>query len=156
MLLHNDAGGTATAVEHVKKRFPGEIVALRTALDDPETNFEHPAAQGARSCVAQMQIDHPDLDPQTLVADGIIAVGEFCQALRHHCRLTAHQRRSVSTSSKRRPWSTITRAEADLATKADLRVESVAAGNRLTLVVIGVAAPLFAPLAPLRYLPPPN
>ena len=84
VLLHNDAGGTATAVEHVAKRFPGEIVALRTALDDLEANFEHPAAQGARSYVAQMQIDHPDLDPRTLVADGIIAVGEFCQALRHH------------------------------------------------------------------------
>ena len=95
VLLHNDVGGTATAVELVAKRFPGEIVALGTALNDLEANFEHPAARGARSYVAQMQIDHPDLDPRTLAADAIIAVGEFCQALRHHADSSAHLRRSV-------------------------------------------------------------
>ena len=83
VLLHNDAGGTATAVELVEKRFPGEIFALRSALNDLEANFGHPAAQGARSYVAQMQLDHPDLDPSTLAADAIVAVEEFCQTLRH-------------------------------------------------------------------------
>ena len=84
MLLHNDAGGTATAVELVEKRFPGEIDTLRSALNDLEANFGHPAAQGARSYVAQMQIDHPELDSATLAADAIVAVEEFCRALRRH------------------------------------------------------------------------
>ena len=82
-LLHNDAGGTAAATARVEERFTGEITALRTALTDLEANFENPAAQGSRAYVTQMQVDHPDLDPQTLAADAIVAVGAFCQGLRH-------------------------------------------------------------------------
>ena len=83
VLLHNDAGGTAAAVERVESRFSGEIGALQTAFTDLEANFEHATAQGTRAYVSQMQIDHPELDPQTLAADAIVAVAQFCQGLRH-------------------------------------------------------------------------
>ena len=83
VLLHNDAGGTAAAVELVEKRFIGELAALQTALDNLEANFQNPAAQGPRAYVTQMRVDHPELDPVTLAADAVVAVGEFCQGLRH-------------------------------------------------------------------------
>ena len=83
VLLHNDAGGTAAAVERVERRFRGEIGAHQTALADLEANFEHETTQGPRACVSQMQMDHPELDPQALAADAIVAVGQFCQRLRH-------------------------------------------------------------------------
>ncbi len=83
VLLHNDAGGTDAAAALVERRFTGEITALRTALVDLEANFENPVAQGAQAYVTQMLIDHPDLNPRTLAADAIVAVGEFCQRLRN-------------------------------------------------------------------------
>ena len=83
VLLHNDAGGTAAAVALVEKRFIGEIAALQTALDDLESNFQDPAAQGSRAYVTQMRIDHPELDSEPLAADAVVAVGEFCQGVRH-------------------------------------------------------------------------
>jgi len=67
----------------LERRFTGEITALRTALVDLEANFENPVAQGAQAYVTQMLIDHPDLNPRTLAADAIVAVGEFCQRLRN-------------------------------------------------------------------------
>ena len=83
VLLHNDAGGTAAAVALVEERFIGEIAALQTALDDLEANFQNLAAQGSRAYVTQMRIDHPELDSETLAADAVVAVGEFCQGVRH-------------------------------------------------------------------------
>ena len=83
VLLHNDAGGTGAAVALVRERFIGEIVALRTALNDLEANFQDPAAQGSRAYVTQMHLDHPELDPGMLAADAVIAVGEFCQGVLH-------------------------------------------------------------------------
>ena len=83
VLLHNDAGGTAAAVALVEQRFPGEIAALQTALDDLKANFEDPAAQGSRAYVTQMCIDHPELDPVVLAADAIVAVEDFCRAVRY-------------------------------------------------------------------------
>ncbi len=59
-----------------------KTAALRTAFADLEANFENPATQGSRAYVTQMRIDHPDLDPQTLAADAIVAVGEYCRRLR--------------------------------------------------------------------------
>lgn len=67
VLLHNDAGGTATAVELVEKRFPGEIFALRSALNDLGANFGHPAAQGAGptspKCSSTIPISTPRRSP---------------------------------------------------------------------------------------------
>ena len=83
VLLHNDAGGTAAAVALVEERFIGQIAALQTALDDLEANFQNLAAQGSRAYVTQMRIDHPELDSETLAADAVVAVGEFCQGVRH-------------------------------------------------------------------------
>ena len=83
VLLHNDAGGTAAAVALVEERFVGETPALQTALNDLEANFQDPAAQGSRAYVTQMRIDHPELDPEMLLADAVLAVGEFCQGVRH-------------------------------------------------------------------------
>ena len=83
VLLHNDAGGTAAAVALVEERFIGEIAALQTALDDLEANFQDLAAQGSRAYVTQMRIDHPEFESETLAADAVVAVGEFCQGVRH-------------------------------------------------------------------------
>ena len=82
VLLHNDAGGPAAAVARVEGRFAGQISALQTALDDLEANFHDPTAQGSRAYVAQMRIDHPELDSELLAADAVLAVQELCQGLR--------------------------------------------------------------------------
>ena len=82
VLLHNDAGGTAAAVASVKERFIGRIAALQTAFDDLQANFQDRDAQGSQAYVTQMHVDHPELDPKTLAADAVVAVGEFCQGLR--------------------------------------------------------------------------
>lgn len=83
VLLHNDAGGPDAAVTRVERLFCDDSAALRTAFADLEANFENPADQGTRAYVDQMRTDHPDLDPQTLAADAIVAVGEFCRRLRN-------------------------------------------------------------------------
>ncbi|MCY4459424.1 MAG: hypothetical protein OXC26_03335 [Albidovulum sp.] len=83
VLLHNDAGGPEAAAASVKERFIGEIVALQTALDDLQANFQGSDAQGSRAYVAQMHVDHPELDPEILAADAVIAVEVFCQDVRH-------------------------------------------------------------------------
>ena len=82
VLLHNDAGGPAAAAGLVRERFADEIGSVRTALDDLQANFATPGAQGPRAYAQQMRIDHPDLDPATLAADAVLAVGEFHLYLR--------------------------------------------------------------------------
>ena len=67
----------------MEERFVGEIPALQTALNDLEANFQDPAAQGSLAYVTQMRIDHPELDPEMLAADAVLAVEEFCQGVRH-------------------------------------------------------------------------
>ena len=67
----------------MEERFVGEIPALQTALNDLEANFQDLAAQGSLAYVTQMRIDHPELDPEMLAADAVLAVGEFCQGMRH-------------------------------------------------------------------------
>lgn len=83
VLLHNDAGGPSAAAELVRDRFTDGIDAVATALNDLRANFETPDAQGPRAYVRQMRTDHPDLDPATLAADAVLAVGEFHRSLRH-------------------------------------------------------------------------
>ena len=83
VLLHNDAGGPSAAAELVQDRFTDEIGAVATALNDLRANFETPDAQGPRAYVQQMRTDHPGLDPTTLAADAVLAVGEFHRSLRH-------------------------------------------------------------------------
>ncbi|MCY3879276.1 MAG: hypothetical protein OXF74_08870 [Rhodobacteraceae bacterium] len=83
VLLHNDSGGTAAAVASAKERFGGGIAALLTALNDLQANFQDADAQGSRAYVTQMRMDHPELNPEMLAADAVIAVEEFCQGLRH-------------------------------------------------------------------------
>ena len=83
VLLHNDAGGTAAAAASARGRFSGKIAALRTAINDLQANFQGADAQGTRAYVTQMHMDHPELDPETLAADAVIAVEEFCQGVRH-------------------------------------------------------------------------
>ena len=81
MLLHNDAGGPSAAALAVRSRIGSELNAARTALDDLLANFATPNAQGPRAYAGQMHTDHPDLDPRTLAADGILAVEEFYRLL---------------------------------------------------------------------------
>lgn len=82
VLLHNDAGGTGAATASVRERFSGEIEALQTAFRDLQANFRDSDAQGSQAYVTQMRIDHPDLDPEMVAADAVIAVEEFCQGVR--------------------------------------------------------------------------
>ena len=83
VLRHNDAGGPLAAAELVRDRFTDEIDVIATALNDLQANFEVQDAQGPRAYVRQMRTDHPDLDPATLAADAVLAVGEFFRSLRH-------------------------------------------------------------------------
>jgi len=77
----NDAGGPSAAALAVQDRFGTELDAARTALDDLVANFATPNAQGPRVYAEQMVTDHPDLDPRTLAADGVLAVEEFYRLL---------------------------------------------------------------------------
>lgn len=81
VLLHNDSGGPAAAAHAVKERFANDLAGVRTALDDLAANFAVPDAQGPRAYVAQMIIDHPDLDRATLAADAVLAVEQFHRTL---------------------------------------------------------------------------
>jgi hypothetical protein len=81
VLLHNDAGGPAAAARAVKERFGREMVVVQTALDDLGANFASPGAQGPRAYVAQMSLDHPELDTATLAADAVLAIEEFRRIL---------------------------------------------------------------------------
>jgi hypothetical protein len=82
VLLHNDAGGPRAAAAAVRHAFPDELVgAVRTALDDLAANFERATDQGPRAYASQMLLDHPELDGATLLADAVVAVHEFHEAL---------------------------------------------------------------------------
>ena len=59
VLLHNDAGGLGAAAELVRDRCVGEIDAVATEPRDLRANFENPDAQGPRTHVRQMRIEHP-------------------------------------------------------------------------------------------------
>ena len=78
VLLHNDAGGPEAAAGVVLECFAADLAGTaRTALDDLLANFAAPDAQGPEAYVSQMLVDHPELDPATLAADAVLAVGAF-------------------------------------------------------------------------------
>jgi len=82
VLLHNDQGGPDAAAARILDLFRSELQALRTPLDDLKANFADPRAQGPEAYADQMLVDHPDLDPTTLRADAVLAIGAFFDALR--------------------------------------------------------------------------
>jgi hypothetical protein len=55
--------------------------ATHTALNELRANFHDSGAQGAIAYASQMLVDHPDEDSSTLIADAVLAVSEFHQAL---------------------------------------------------------------------------
>jgi hypothetical protein len=61
--------------------FALELAGVRTALDDLAANFATPGAQGPQAYLAQMILDHPELEPKMLAADAVVAVKEFHQLL---------------------------------------------------------------------------
>lgn len=77
VLLHNDAGGVATAASAVRSRFGSELSAIRTALDDLRDNFADVGGQGPTAYADEMTSNHPDLDHRAMLADAVIAVSEF-------------------------------------------------------------------------------
>ena len=81
VLMHNDAGGPVAAAEHVQKQFAGKAVAFRSSLRELQANFANSDAQGTQAFVQQFQVDNPQSDPDSLAADAILAVEEFCDLL---------------------------------------------------------------------------
>ncbi len=82
VLLHNDAGGPTAAAAAVRARFGRELVgSIRTALDDLAANFQSASAQGPQAYSSQVLLDHPELDEATVLADAVVAIGEFSHAL---------------------------------------------------------------------------
>jgi hypothetical protein len=82
VLVHNDAGGPEEAASAVLSHFCDELVgATRTALDDLVANFTDTDSQGPRAYVAQMMVDHPELDAATVAADSVTAVKSFHRLL---------------------------------------------------------------------------
>jgi hypothetical protein len=81
VLLHNDAGGVEAATAAVTDRFGADLGAIRTALDDLRNNFADIGAQGALAYADEMVANHPDLDHRALLADALVAVGEFHEAV---------------------------------------------------------------------------
>lgn len=82
VLLHNDAGGPKAAALEVRRIFGKELVgAIRTALDELFANFQSTNNQGPQAYVTQMLIDHPDRNRKELLADAVLAIGEFYSEL---------------------------------------------------------------------------
>lgn len=78
VLLHNDRGGPGPAADAVLASFGPDLAgAMRTSLDDLAANFAGPGDQGPTAYAEQMHLDHPDLDPATLAADAVLAIGAF-------------------------------------------------------------------------------
>ncbi len=83
VLLHNDAGGVATAAELVNEKFPAAAAGeASTWLVDLQANFADSSAQGVDAYVEQMLLDHPDEDSAKLAGDAQLAISEFCRLLR--------------------------------------------------------------------------
>lgn len=82
VLLHNDLGGVGSAVQRVKEKFP-EILngSARTWLTELRANFVDSSSQGVEAFVSQMAADHPDVEIETLSADAILAVTQFCEEI---------------------------------------------------------------------------
>ncbi|MGI8810331.1 MAG: hypothetical protein ACR2KK_21275 [Acidimicrobiales bacterium] len=82
VLLHNDAGGPTAAAAAVRERFGDDVVGSTiVALDDLAANFALPSAQGPEAYASQMLMDHPELNRVTLLADAVVAIGEYHAAV---------------------------------------------------------------------------
>lgn len=82
VLIHNDAGGPEEAASAVLSHFRDDLAgATQTTLDDLVGNFSDRDSQGRRAYVAQMMVDHPELDPSTVAAESITAVKSFYRLL---------------------------------------------------------------------------
>jgi hypothetical protein len=82
VIIHNDAGGPVAAARAVKASFENVLASVDSALEDWAANFADPTAQGPQAYVAQMMLNHPELDPKTLAADAVVNVQEFFRVLR--------------------------------------------------------------------------
>lgn len=65
----------------MKASFDHDLTGIRTALDDLAANFATPGAQGPQAYVAQMTIDHPELEPKMLATDAVVGLEEFLLVL---------------------------------------------------------------------------
>lgn len=81
VLLHNDHGDAFAAAHRVREIFGPPTASMLTHLQDLRANFEEATAQGTQAYVEQLTLDHPDLDPATVAADGQLAVQAFCEGL---------------------------------------------------------------------------
>ncbi|SPM27830.1 nucleotidyl transferase AbiEii/AbiGii toxin family protein [Mycobacterium terramassiliense] len=81
VLLHNDYGDPAAAAARVLAVFPDAIGAIRTWVLDLQSNFEDEGSQGTEGYVAQITMDHPDLDATTAAADAQLAIEVFTEHL---------------------------------------------------------------------------
>jgi len=82
VLIHNDLGGVEAAVDRVNNLFPEVLNGSgRTWLTELRANFADPDCQGVLAYVAQMSLDHPELDQRTLSGDARLAIDQFCQGL---------------------------------------------------------------------------
>jgi len=82
VLLYNEAGGVAAAVDTVRATFRGQLAPARAALVDLAANFADEGAQGPNAYVAQVMADDPSLDPAMAATDAVLAVTRFCELLR--------------------------------------------------------------------------
>ncbi len=57
------------------------VVRLETPLKELEANFADEHSQGPKAYANQMMSDDPSLDRPSLIAESIVAVAEFCEAL---------------------------------------------------------------------------
>lgn len=81
VLLENDAGGIDAAIAAVEVLTGGDLRPHATALEELETNFADPDAQGPTAYADQMLLDHPELPIETVRADAVLAVGRFVDGL---------------------------------------------------------------------------
>jgi hypothetical protein len=81
VLLHHDHGDAAAAARRVREIFGPPAGSMLTYLHDLRANFDGPTAQGTTAYVEQLTLDHPELDPPTVAADGQLAVQFFCDGL---------------------------------------------------------------------------
>lgn len=82
VLLHNDEGGPEAAARAVLSKFEHDLAgAPTTALRELRANFVDSHDQGTRAYVAQMLVDHPELDRTMLSAEAVTAADVFCRVL---------------------------------------------------------------------------
>jgi hypothetical protein len=79
VLLHHNVEANAPAAG-VLARF-GLPALIRTPLLDLQANFVDDLSFGTQSYVHQVTQDHPDLDPDEMATDAVLAVGDFTSIL---------------------------------------------------------------------------